>query len=94
MRFSGIYLNERGDKVLSSIKFELSFAELFRLLFYKKICPICNNKLIKKHKDDLLKVGWEKVAGDDYVYGNHYRRYFLFYCNNCNKDIKLNELEK
>ncbi len=57
---------------MPAYEFELKPKELLRLLFYKKICPDCNNKLVKNNEKTFLKRSWYNFNGTHY-YGNQYR---------------------
>ncbi|CAH1232612.1 hypothetical protein PAECIP111891_07057 [Paenibacillus allorhizoplanae] len=76
---------------MASYEFEFSPKELLRLLFFKKICPYCTKKLIKVKDRTFLDRGWYRMNGSSY-YGNQYHLKFYYYCNNCSKNIQLNEL--
>lgn len=76
---------------MPSYEFELRPKELLRLLFFKKICPDCKNKLIKNNEKTFLKPGWYSMIGT-YSYGNQYDMKIRYYCGNCSKEIQLVEL--
>ncbi|MDF2683791.1 MAG: hypothetical protein K0R47_4981 [Brevibacillus sp.] len=75
---------------MSSYEFEFTYKEFFRLLFYKKICPLCTRKLDKKK--DKIKTGWYSEDGT-YHEGDHNQLKFYYYCPNCLKDIELLDLK-
>ncbi|WP_378161810.1 hypothetical protein [Cohnella sp. GCM10020058] len=71
---------------------ELKPKELFKLLFFKKICPFCMKKLIKNNEKTPLEKGWYSMSGT-YYYGNKHQFKLRYYCKSCCKDIQLHELQ-
>lgn len=68
--------------------FEISYWELICLFFKKKKCPYCNSKLhlIKKK----AYVGKERIQ---YTKANVYKVTYIYRCDNCNKQIKIADLD-
>lgn len=75
----------------------LSFREFMVLLFRNKVCPICNAKLIRRNKGDLISKGWRQDQINapcefSVHYGEHYFITIMYYCTVCNKLYSLKDL--
>lgn len=79
---------------MEQYELKLSFKDLIKLLFYKKICPYCKAKLKSAHKNELDKRGVFSLENDTFFYGKKYNRYFQYYCNVCDRMVQLSELRK
>lgn len=80
---------------MSSYEFHLTLEELIKLWFYKKICPVCQTRLIKKVHDVLVKDGWHRAGtGLDFSYGKKYKREIMYHCPACDKAMHLTELRR
>ena len=78
---------------MASYEIELSPKEFFALIFYKKKCPTCNDKMKRVKKSSLIKKGWDNNNGM-YFYGKSYKVKIYYRCEKCNKDVMLSELFK
>jgi DNA-directed RNA polymerase subunit RPC12/RpoP len=68
---------------------KLSMKGLY-ILFRKRRCPYCSQKLIRKDKNELLKTGWMRNPFDlvgelNFHFGKHYKKNITYYCSVCNK---------
>jgi len=78
---------------MASYEYELTIDELKRLLFYKKVCPYCRNRLKKQPKNEFIEKGWHKIGLGTYAYGKQYRREIIYHCASCERIVKLMELK-
>lgn len=74
-----------------SYQFDLTFSELIKLLFYKKLCPTCGGKLQRKTEKKYIKTGWDSMNGTTY-YADQYRLRFYYVCKPCNHNVELHEI--
>lgn len=77
---------------MGSYSYNLNSTELFKLLFYKKICPDCQGKLERIKKKEFIKSGWKGAPGGNYSYGSHYNIEINYKCKECSKVVKLEDL--
>ncbi len=78
---------------MGSTEYAFSFREFVRLIFYKKICPVCNSKLNWLSEKKLIKLGWKKMHGTFWA-GKHYEGKIVFHCDKCDRRFELMELKK
>ena len=85
----------RGEPMGKSYNVKFSGAEMIYLLFRKKICPVCGEKMKKEKKVKNLGIGysrWGGVDGVSYMYGNRYKVKYYFNCEKCSKANSIKEL--
>jgi transcription initiation factor IIE alpha subunit len=80
--------------MLAKYSFQFSFAEILKLIFYKKVCPTCNNELEKKKDKIFIKEGWHDLGSNHYTYGKEYQLKWYFFCPHCNKKVEYKELNQ
>lgn len=81
---------------MQSFRYELTYKELCYLLFSKKKCPKCSNKM-KRIKNFEIVDGskFNTTSTPLYIQGRKVKNYnYMFNCSYCNSKYKLQELVK
>lgn len=80
----------------TGFKYEFTLGELLFLIFGKKTCPNCGNKLIKK-KDYTIRTDLFHTEGADSIFkpDSEVKQYsFNYVCNTCKFSSSLAEMAK
>jgi hypothetical protein len=72
------------------------------IFVFKKIhkCPNCSNKIIPKIIIENINTNSEEAknydfsAGDSFLIGDAEYKYYVFYCEYCKKEYKIDEIKK
>ncbi|WP_252230304.1 MULTISPECIES: hypothetical protein [unclassified Clostridium] len=77
---------------MSICRFNYSFKDFMKILFYKKRCPICVKKIRRKsEKNEYVETDQSLIA----EYGrNAYNVTIYYFCKKCNKRIEISELKR
>ena len=86
-------MKQQPKKFLWNIyKSSMGWKGLYKSLFSKNQCCVCNYNLQKKTIDTFRKVGWERMWGLSWKYGNIYDRKVYWECRKCSTIYKREDL--